>query len=216
MAKVTFLARWANLAVINAVRGHNLPSFLLGITNLHRKSGSSSDFNVNLGGFLFTQDRTGSAECNWVVLPSESPIRTSLQHLNSEYLIDPQLSTDWIVKRSSLITEAVVTTTPVQISDRVWYSHPDGLALLKSIYKRFTTGFSPCEMNRTEDEQIYFTFDREGETWRVELPNDFPKSPCAIYPTQTTSRRSYLESGAGTELLATVEDFFANYDREMN
>ncbi len=124
------------------------------------------EFEINLGGFA------GYAEFSWVVLPGESPIRSSLQSLNSGFFIDPQLSIDWKVKRSSLIAEAVVTTEPVEISDRVWFSNPDGLALLKSVYEQFTKGFPPCEMHRTEDEEIYFTFDRDSKVWRVQLPND--------------------------------------------
>ena len=198
--------------VINALRVHKLPSFLLGITNLQRKNVTEQDFDVNLGGFIFTQEQADYTECYWVVLPGESPIRTSLQPLESEFFIDPQLASDWKVKRSSLSATTTVTTTPVQISDRVWYSNPDGLALLKSIYEQFTAGFQSCAMSRTEDEAIYFTFDRQGQTWRVELPHDFPHSPCAIHPDRAIEQQSCLAVSTGSELLATVREFFTNYN----
>jgi hypothetical protein len=204
--------------VRNALAVHELPSFLLGIANLHRQRCSSQSFDVNLGGFIFQQGQKSYGECSWVVLPGDSPIRTSLQPLNSEFFIDPQLSIDWQVKRSSLTSPVVVSTTPVQISDRVWYSNPEGLDLLKSIYEQFTTGFDECVMNRTDDERIYFTFDRvasalpnrDGKTWRLELPDDFPRSPCPLYQTQSPDLIGCLEVENGADLFATVREFITN------
>jgi hypothetical protein len=200
--------------VRNALAVHELPSFLLGITNLHCQRGFSQGFDVNLGGFVFQRGQKGYRECSWVVLPGESPIRTSLQPLNAEFFIDPQPSIDWQVKRSSLTSTAVVSTTPVQISDRVWYGTPEGLASLKSLYERFTTGFDACEMNRTDDERIYFTFDRDGTAWRIELPNDFPRSPCTLHPAQAPDRLNYLEVEHEADLFATVREFLTNLERE--
>jgi hypothetical protein len=34
-----------------------------------------------------------------------------------------------------------------------------------------------CQMYRTPEEQIYFSFERGREAWRIELPDDFPQSP---------------------------------------
>ncbi|MEM1171504.1 MAG: hypothetical protein AAGJ08_21085 [Cyanobacteria bacterium P01_H01_bin.35] len=168
--------------VFRALEKYNFPRFLLCIANLRPTSERNKKWNVNVGCFLFTNSSRVSYQIGgsyqvgaWVVLPGESPISSSFQRGNS------RPSKSWSVEKTSLEAEVLVTTEPIEISEKLWYTTPEGQGRLKELYDLFDENFQECEMrqdNRTE--RVYFTFlaptGKNYDEWRVEFPDDFPKS----------------------------------------
>lgn len=173
--------------VFRALEKYNFPRFLLCIANLRPSSEWNKKWNVNVGCFLFTNSRvsyqvsyqvgasyqTGA----WVVLPGESPISSCLGWRNS------QPSKSWSVEETTLEAELLVTTEPIEISEKLWYSTPEGQAILKDIYDQCNQYFQQCEMFQDSEQKVYFTFlkshnqkNKNYDEWRVEFPDDFPKS----------------------------------------
>lgn len=167
--------------VFNALRQYNFPKFLLCIANLRSETESygRSKYRVSVGCFLFTSTRyqVGS----WVVLPEKSPIRRDLGWEENRILFTPpRLNKNWQVDQTTLEEQTLVSTEPLEISEKIWYATLTGKALLKQLFEGLTTRYPNCEMFRTPSENIYFTFEKQqnyyADKWRLDLPNDFPEA----------------------------------------
>jgi hypothetical protein len=201
--------------VIRALEKYEFPRFLLCIANLRPKKEWGSQWEVNVGGFLFTRHRPRYEVGSWVLLPGESPIREGLRSsVQERFLNDPKLRQDWKVKKTSLDAEVLMTTEPAKVSDTVWYASQDGKELLKSLYDRFTKEFEHCEMRRTQSEEVYFTFQKGRETWEFKLPNDFPQSPFLIYESRSKRKFNGSTLRSGRDLFDAIERFFSDFYKE--
>ncbi len=166
--------------VFRALDRYEFPNFLLCITNLReQKSWAKQQYEVNVGGFLFTRHRSLYQTGAWVVLPGESPIRESVESDRDDRRLvssDSRLSKNWKVQQTSLESEVFVTTEPAEVSRGIWYFTDEGKELLKEIYDDFSKAYPESTMMRTSSEEIYFEFQVGKEYCRVEIPNDFPDS----------------------------------------
>lgn len=174
--------------VFRALEKYNFPRFLLCIANLGHNRAIGRQWNVNVECFLFansqvsSQIRGGSYQVGaWVVLPGDTPFSHTLSRRNS------RSSKSWNVEKTTLETEVVVTTEPIEIFEKLWYSTPEGQKRLKELYDLFNENFRQCEMlqdGRTE--RAYFSFlapvDNNYDEWRVEFPDDFPNSSPLFQP----------------------------------
>jgi len=170
--------------VFNALRTYNFPKFLLCIANLRPEAENfgRKKYTVNVGCFLFTNLSPHYQTGSWVVLPNKSPIRKDLEWGENRILFSPSIpNKNWKVSETTLEEEQLVTTEPIEISQKVWYSTLKGKALLKEIYEGLKTRYENFEMNRKmPSEEIYFTFEKKSnwktDKWTIELLNDFPES----------------------------------------
>lgn len=169
--------------VFNALRQYNFPKFLLCIANLRPQAESfgRTKYIVNVGCFLFTASYLRSQPGAWVVLPNQSPIRRDVGWGENRTLFNsPLLKKNWSVDQTTLEAQLLVSTEPIVISNDIWYSTPKGKALLKEIFDSLNNHYQNCEMFRTPDEDIYFTFEKkhnfQADKWRIELPHNFPQS----------------------------------------
>ena len=179
--------------VFRALDRYKFPKFLLCIANLRPNSGSflrKSNWTVNIGSFLFTHSIPNYQIGQWVVLPGSSPIRSTLEDLpkGSRNLmsgdlrtllsggLELQLSDSWKVDRTTLEAEILEPNQPIEIAEHLWYSKPEGQNLLREIHTDLKQAFNDCQMFRTATGKIYFIFKQGQDSWRVELPNNFPDS----------------------------------------
>ncbi len=168
--------------VSRALQRYNFPSFLLCIANIRPNSGGGKKWNVNVGCFLYSKYSGLNYQLGaWVVLQGESPIRSNLgwqSELNSK---NSRPSKSWTVDKTTLEEEPLVTTEPIEVSEELWYSSQKGQAILKEIVDKIKSQFQKCEINRTNEQQIYLTFEykcKDGyiDRWRADFPQNFPKS----------------------------------------
>ncbi|ASC71409.1 hypothetical protein XM38_023610 [Halomicronema hongdechloris C2206] len=167
--------------VFRALEKYKFPKFLLFIANLRPNSGSRcqrSKWTVNVGSFLFTRSIPKYQVGQWVVLPENSPIRSTLHQSwpQSSSFEKTCLSNSWKVDQTSLEAEILEPTQPIEIAEYLWYSKPEGQNLLKEIDSDLKQVFKDCQMFRTVTGSIYFTFKYGLDYWRVNLPNNFPDS----------------------------------------
>jgi hypothetical protein len=166
--------------VFRALDRYEFPHFLLCIANLREQRNLlKQQYEVNVGGFLFTRHRSVYQTGAWVVLPGESPIRENVERDREDrrsVSSDSKLSKNWKVQETSLESEVFVTTEPAEVSRGVWYSTDKGKGLLKEIYDDFLKAYPESKMMRTSSEEIYFEFQLEKDYYRIEIPNDFPDS----------------------------------------
>jgi hypothetical protein len=162
--------------VFSALRQYNFPNFLLCIANLRADHENFRKQKVNVGCFLFSPSRTHYKTGAWVVLPGESPIRTSLKYDRSiEGSYD--ISKNWGVIQTTLDAQVLEPTRPIEVSEGLWYSKPEGLTLLREIDAELNRRFQNGQMSRDKfTEKICFTFQKSGDDWQIELPHDFPNS----------------------------------------
>jgi hypothetical protein len=184
--------------VFNALRQYNFPKFLLCIANLRPQAesfGITKKYTVNVGCFLFTASYPRYQAGAWVVLPNKSPIRQQdiAWGENRTLFNSPMLKKNWTVEQTTLEAQPLVSTEPIVISEDIWYSPPKGKSLLKEIFDGLNNRYQNCEMFRTPDENIYFTFEnkhnRNTDKWRIELPPNFPHSSPKV-------KANYLESAS--------------------
>ncbi|MGK7919601.1 MAG: hypothetical protein AB4080_06290 [Trichodesmium sp.] len=177
--------------VFRALEKYNFPRFLLCIANLRPTSERNKKWNVNVGCFLFTNSRVSYQTGAWVVLPGETPISSCLGYKSS------RPSKSWSVEETTLEAEVLVTTEPIEISEKLWYTTPEGQAILKDIYDQCNQNFQECKMFQENREQkVYFTFlasrrekSKNYDRWRVEFPDDFPKSSPSL---QVNSEKPFV------------------------
>lgn len=167
--------------VNNALARYNFPRFLLCIANIGSDSGKSKKMNVNVGCFLYSQNRVNYQVGAWVVLPGESPIRSSLKWQNELNPTNSRASNRWTVDKTTLEEEPLVTTEPIEVSEKLWYSSQEGQGILKDILDKCNRIFQKCEMFQTNEQRIYLNFEYQGkhgqvDRWRVDFPEDFPQS----------------------------------------
>lgn len=167
--------------VIRALQRYNFPRFLLCIANIRSNSGIMKKWNVNVGCFLYSSHQANYQAGAWVVLPGESPIRSQLGWRNELNPTKARPSKIWTVDQTNLEEERLVTTEPIEVSEKLWYSSQQGQAILKEIFDKIQKKFQQCEMSRTNEQRIYLTFecqDKHGsvDRWRADFPEDFPKS----------------------------------------
>ncbi|WP_204102274.1 MULTISPECIES: hypothetical protein [Spirulina sp. CCY15215] len=176
--------------VFNALRQYSLPRFLLCIANLHPEStGHRNKYTVNIGCFLFSPSSPQYQTGSWVVLPGKSPIRNSSWGMNrneKEIFSLPNRGTkkSWDVPQTTLEEQPLVTTEPLERSEELWYTLPQGQALLKNLQDRFQTKFQNFKISRkhsTQEMYISFEFNinqnnNQVDKWRIDFPNDFPQS----------------------------------------
>jgi hypothetical protein len=162
--------------VFRALEKYSFPNFLLCIANLRADPENLRKKQiVNVGCFLFSPSRTHYRTGAWVVLPGESPIRVSLKYkhgpVSSE---DPHIS-NWDVVRTTLDTQTLEPARPIEVSEGLWYAKPEGQALLKEIDADMKQRFPDCQMSRDAvTKKVCVSFKRNGDTWQIELPDNFP------------------------------------------
>jgi len=179
--------------VFNGLKRYNFPKFLLCIANLRpekegylRTKYQRTKYQVNIGCFLFAPSWKSYQTGRWVVLPGQSPIRKDLEWGEAQSLLKtPELNANWNVEQTTLEEQQLVSTEPIQISNNIWYSTPEGRAVLKTIHDVLKNNYQNCEMCRTPSEEIYFKFEKKlssgnVDRFRLELPNNFPQSPPLI------------------------------------
>ncbi|MEG4799512.1 hypothetical protein QUB63_05090 [Microcoleus sp. ARI1-B5] len=166
--------------VIRALQRYNFPRFLLCIANIRPNSGRMKKWNVNVGCFLYSSHQANYQAGAWVVLPGESPIRSTLGW-SSEFNRTSRRSKGWTVNQTTLEQEPLVTTEPIEVSDKLWYSTQQGQSILKEIFDKIQIKFQQCKMFQTNEHRIYLTFEcqcKHGyqvDRWRVEFPENFPE-----------------------------------------
>ncbi|WP_265263089.1 Mov34/MPN/PAD-1 family protein [Spirulina subsalsa] len=170
--------------VFNALRRYDFPKFLLCIANLNPTTEryARGKYRVNVGCFLFNALSSHYQTGAWVVLPDQSPIRKDVEYGEHRTLFKrPTIPrNNWNVEQTTLDAQSLVVTEPIVISENIWYSTPQGKALLKEIFDAFESLDQNREMIRTPpSEDIYFTFYHKykgvSQKWQVYLPPSFPK-----------------------------------------
>lgn len=173
--------------VFNALRQYNFPKFLLCIANLRpaTETWKLNQYIVNVGCFLFESSYSRYKAGSWVILPDKSPIRKDIGwRANRSVLGSQRPSKNWKVEQTTLEAEPLVSTEPIAISENIWYSTPQGQALLREIHEGLKSRYQKLEFFRTPDEAIYFTFhninnDKEDHL-KIYFPHDFPKNSPTI------------------------------------
>lgn len=153
----------------------DFPRFLLCIANLRNDSENFRKQKVSVGCFLFNQSIRHYKTGAWVILPGESPIRTTLKYerIDDSY----KTSKNWNVAQTTLDSQVLKHSQPIEVSESLWYGKPDGLALLRNIDTDLKYKFQNYQMSRdVGTEKISFAFIKNGDNWQIELPHDFPNS----------------------------------------
>jgi len=166
--------------VIRALQRYNFPRFLLCIANIRSIAGIMKKWNVNVGCFLYSSHQANYQAGAWVVLPGESPIRSNVKSRSELRGTNSRPSKNWTVDQTSLEEEPLVTTEPIEVSDKLWYSTQQGQPILKEIFDKIQINFQQCEIFTTNEQRIYLTFEypcKHGsvDRWRVEFPENFPE-----------------------------------------
>jgi len=231
--------------ILRALEQYNFPQFLLCIANLrmrrdtesmsqfegeyehcntqtartsghHLETAQQRRWTVSIGNFLFTHSEFHYQPGLWVILPGESPIRTSLrQDCDLIFSPEPRLSRSWEVDTITLDSPAMEPPQQAKISQGLWYSTSQGLLLLRSLDTEMKRSFPGCRLLRTTSEKLYFTFDHDHEVWRVELPENFPYS-APVFRVNNGEPMEDIDWSEGSELVSSVRKHIELHHHRKN
>jgi len=195
--------------VFRALEKYSFPNFLLCIANLRADPENLRKKQiVNVGCFLFSPSRTHYRTGAWVVLPGESPIRASLKKYKYGPVSfeDPRISRNWDVVKTTLDTQTLEPARPIEVSEGLWYAKPEGRALLKEINANMEQRFLDCRMSRDAvTKKVCFSFKRNGDTWKIELPDDFPNTSPSFSVNGGTPINSVVNWTSDSKLIEMVQ-----------
>lgn len=159
----------------NALRGNNLPRFLISICNMSRS-------DVSIGGFLFIQDDSVDyTTCDWEILDDTSPIRESIKKFDTDLFVFPETRNASINLRQKDSTEDRLKEQVVEkpeLSEDSYWTRKEGQVYLKKVFEKLKDrdDLSKVEILQLADKRIAISFEYNKAIYEIIFPDDFPRS----------------------------------------